>query len=102
MKILGLGSPFHHDPAAALLVDGEIVAAAEEERFSRNKHATRELPIQAARFCLERAGIHVDEIDRIAFPWSPESYRRDLPAYLKRTWLRRPSRAVKALCKYRL
>ncbi|MCA8959399.1 MAG: carbamoyltransferase [Planctomycetes bacterium] len=97
MKILGLGSPFLHDPAAALVVDGEIIAAVEEERFSRNKHATRELPIGAARYCLEMAGIEADAIDIVAFPWSPDSYRRDLPSYLRRTWQTRPSRAWKAI-----
>ncbi|MEM7260670.1 MAG: carbamoyltransferase C-terminal domain-containing protein [Planctomycetota bacterium] len=97
MKVLGLGSPFLHDPAAALVVDGEIVAAVEEERFSRNKHATRELPVHAARYCLETAGLSADDVDVIAFPWSPDSYRRDLGAYLSRTWQTRPSRALKAI-----
>ncbi|MEE8141473.1 MAG: carbamoyltransferase N-terminal domain-containing protein, partial [Planctomycetota bacterium] len=97
MKILGIGSPFLHDPAAALLVDGEIVAAAEEERFSRHKHATRAQPIAAARYCLEAGGLDISQVDCVAFPWSPKSYLRDLPSYLKRTWWTRPSRAFKAL-----
>ncbi len=58
MRVLGINSLFH-DPAAALVVDGRTVAAAEEERFSRRKHGKRpvpfsawELPEQAARWCL--------------------------------------------------
>ena len=63
MKVLGVNAVFH-DPAAALVVDGVTVAAAEEERFSRRKHgkpalafATWELPEQAMKWCLEEAGI---------------------------------------------
>ena len=97
MKILGLGSPFLHDPSAALVVDGRIVAAVEEERLNRKKHAVRCLPTLAARYCLEQGGIGIDDVDAIAFPWSPASYRRDLPAYLQRTWRSRPSRAFKAM-----
>ncbi len=63
MKVLGVNAIFH-DPAAALVVDGVTVAAAEEERFSRRKHGKRpvpfaawELPELAASWCLEHAGI---------------------------------------------
>ena len=68
MRVLGINSVFH-DPAAALLVDGEIVAAAEEERFSRRKHgheavpfAAWELPLQAAAWCLSHAGLSPREL----------------------------------------
>lgn len=53
--ILGI-SAFYHDSAAALILDGEIVAAAQEERFSRKKHDDA-FPQQAIDFCLERAGL---------------------------------------------
>ena len=63
MKVLGINALFH-DPAAALVIDGETVAAAEEERFSRRKHGHRpvpfaawELPELAARWCLREAGL---------------------------------------------
>jgi carbamoyltransferase len=52
MKILGI-SAFYHDSAAALVVDGQIVAAAQEERFSRQKHDAR-FPRHAVRYCLEQ------------------------------------------------
>jgi carbamoyltransferase len=65
MYILGI-SCFYHDSAAALLKDGEIVAAAEEERFSRIKH-DQSFPLQAVKFCLEVEGIVLSEIDAVVF-----------------------------------
>ena len=64
-KILGL-SAFYHDSAAALLIDGEIVAAAQEERFTRKKH-TSAFPVNAAKYCLEYAGYSIDELDAVVF-----------------------------------
>ena len=58
--ILGL-SAFYHDSAAALIIDGEIVAAAQEERFSRKKHDER-FPQQAVDFCLKQAGLTPAEL----------------------------------------
>lgn len=97
MIVLGIGSPFHHDAAAALLVDGRIVAAVEEERFIRRKHATRRLPVNAVRFCLDKAGIDASKIDVVAFPWCPEEHSRKRSTYLRRCLTSRPSRAFKAL-----
>ena len=65
MKILGI-SAFYHDSAAALIEDGEIVAAAQEERFTRKKHDAS-FPVNAVRFCLDFAGINLEEVDAIAF-----------------------------------
>jgi carbamoyltransferase len=65
LKILGI-SAFYHDAAAALLVDGEIVAAAQEERFSRIKHDPR-FPIEAIRYCLSEAKLKLDDIDHVIF-----------------------------------
>jgi len=61
-----------HDSAAALVVDGRVVAAAEQERFSRKKH-TGEFPIDAIQFCLREAGITLDDVDEMAhgFDYSP-------------------------------
>ncbi|RMG07106.1 MAG: carbamoyltransferase [Planctomycetota bacterium] len=97
MIVLGLGSPFHHDPAAALLVDGEVVAAAEEERFTRKKHATRQLATHATRFCLEQAGVKPEQVDAVAFAWSPDSFEKHKGAYFRRCLRHRRSRALKAL-----
>jgi carbamoyltransferase len=62
------------DAAAALVVDGELVAAAEQERFSRKKH-TGDFPIDAIRFCLAEAGISINEIDEIAHGFDYAPYR---------------------------
>ena len=64
-SILGI-SAFYHDAAAAIVVDGKIVAAAQEERFTRKKH-TPEFPINAIRYCLDEAGLSIDELDAVVF-----------------------------------
>jgi carbamoyltransferase len=76
--VLGINAVFH-DSAAALLIDGEIVAAAEEERFSRRKHgkpavafSTWELPEQAARWCLREAGIGAEQLDAVGYSYDPD------------------------------
>ena len=71
MIILGLSGALGHDPSAALLVDGEIVAAAEEERFVRDKHAKQRMPIESARYCLSAAGIAPGDVEIVAFPYAP-------------------------------
>jgi carbamoyltransferase len=75
--VLGINAVFH-DPAAALLVDGEIAAAADEERFSRRKHgklpvafSTWELPEQAMAFCLAEAGLEPADLDAVAYSYDP-------------------------------
>jgi carbamoyltransferase len=65
MKILGI-SAFYHDSAAAILKDGEILAAAQEERFSRIKNDPA-FPAAAIRFCLQYSGIGLDEVDAVVF-----------------------------------
>lgn len=63
--VLGI-SAWYHDAAAALVVDGDIVAAAQEERFTRVKH-TADFPGQAIRYCLQEAGICLSEVDAVVF-----------------------------------
>jgi len=65
MNILGI-SAFYHDSAAALIRDGKIIAAAQEERFSRKKHDER-FPFHAVRYCLKEAGIGPNDLDAVAF-----------------------------------
>ena len=65
MQILGL-SAFYHDSAAALVRDGKIVAAAQEERFTRKKHDS-EFPINAVEYCLSAADTTADQIKHVAF-----------------------------------
>jgi carbamoyltransferase len=82
MVVLGI-SAFFHDAAAALLVDGEIIAAAQEERFSRIKHDAA-LPVQAARFCLEQAGVSIAEVDHVVFYEKPlRKFERILVGHLR-------------------
>ena len=105
--ILGI-SAFYHDSAAALVVDGEIVAAAQEERFSRKKHDFR-FPRHAVEYCLAEAGLDASELDHVAFYDKPltkferlletyvtyapigfRSFRKAMPLWLKeKLWLPR-------------
>ncbi|MEM7077988.1 MAG: carbamoyltransferase C-terminal domain-containing protein [Pseudomonadota bacterium] len=97
MIVLGLSGALKHDPSAALVIDGEIVAAAEEERFVRDKHAKNRLPEHSARYCMEEAGIEPGQIDAVAFPFAPISLFG--PArwhYAQRHWYA-PDRALGAL-----
>jgi carbamoyltransferase len=108
--ILGI-SAFYHDSAAALVVDGDLVAAAQEERFTRKKHDPG-FPAHAIRYCLGEAGLSPRDLDFIAFydkpltkferlletylAYAPQglgSFRRALPAWLKeKLWTRRAIR----------
>lgn len=97
MVILGLSGFVYHDAAAALLVDGRLVAAAEEERFCREKHAKGRLPASAVRFCLERAGIRPADVHTVAFPYAPISLLRTARwHYAWRHWYA-PDRALDAI-----
>jgi carbamoyltransferase len=100
LRILGI-SAFYHDSAAALVVDGKIVAAAQEERFSRKKHDPG-FPAFAVRYCLAEAGISAGELDHVVFYEKPflkferlletylafaprgfQSFRKAIPVWLK-------------------
>ncbi|HSH86523.1 MAG TPA: carbamoyltransferase [Methylophilus sp.] len=97
MIVLGLSGALGHDASAAILVDGKIIAAAEEERFIRDKHAKNHWPYEAAKFCLKQAGITADQVDIVAFPYAEISLAS--PArwhYAKRYWYA-PDRALDAI-----
>ena len=92
MNILGL-SAFYHDSAACLLQDGKIAAAAQEERFSRRKHDPR-FPKKAIQYCLDEAGISINQLDYVVFYDKPFlTFERLLMSYLTvapkglRSWL---------------
>ncbi len=81
MYILGI-SAFYHDSAACLIKDGEILSAAQEERFTRKKH-DHNFPIKAIEFCLKDAGIVAEQIDLVAFYDKPFlKFERLLETYL--------------------
>ena len=81
MYILGL-SAYYHDSAAVLLKDGEIVAAAQEERFSRKKHDAR-FPVHALKYCLAEGNIRLAQVDKVSFYDKPFlKFERLLETYL--------------------
>jgi len=81
VSILGI-SAFYHDSAACLVVDGEILAAAQEERFTRVKH-DHNFPVSAARYCLSEANLQADQLDYVAFYDKPLlKFDRLLETYL--------------------
>ncbi|HYC65207.1 MAG TPA: carbamoyltransferase [Reyranellaceae bacterium] len=81
MRVLGI-SAFYHDSAAALLADGELVAAAQEERFTRKKHDSS-FPQNAVQYCLDHAGIKLADVDYVAFYDKPFlKFERLLDTYL--------------------
>jgi carbamoyltransferase len=80
-RILGV-SAFYHDSAAALVVDGRVVAAAQEERFTRLKHDAS-FPTHAARYCLREGGVQARDLDYIVFYEKPlVKFERLLETYL--------------------
>jgi len=97
MIVLGISGALGHDASAAILIDGKIIAAAEEERFIRDKHAKNQFPYEATKFCLKQAGIKAEDVDIVAFPYA------EIPLtskarwhYAKRHWYA-PDRALDAL-----
>ena len=79
--ILGI-SAYYHDSAAALVVDGEIVAAAQEERFTRKKHDPG-FPARAVQYCLREAGLKAEDLNYVAFYDKPlAKFERLLETYL--------------------
>src|SRR5437660_12405886 len=79
--ILGI-SAFYHDSAAALVVDGDLVAAAQEERFSRKKHDAA-FPARAIAYCLQEGGLQPGEVDYVVFYDKPlTKFERLLETYL--------------------
>ncbi len=96
MTILGI-SAFYHDSAACLVRDGEIIAAAQEERFTLKKHDHR-FPAAAVAYCLGEAGITADQLDHVAFydkPWITferllETYLAFAPAGIRSFWMAMP------------
>src|SRR5580693_6620496 len=81
MRVLGI-SAYYHDSAAAIVRDGEIVAAAQEERFTRKKHDPS-FPVHAVQYCLDADGVSLDDVDYIVFYDKPFlKFERLLETYL--------------------
>ncbi len=115
MRLLGI-SAFYHDSAAALVEDGRIVAAAQEERFTRKKHDAG-FPAEAIRYCLDAGGVDLDGVDHVVFFEKPlvkferlietylanapagfPSFRVAIPVWIKEKLLQKPNieKALKA------
>ena len=97
LTILGLSGAVSHDPSAALYIDGKLVAAAEEERFVRDKHAKNRMPYEAAKFCLAEAGIKAADVDIVAIPYAPISLFGPARWHYARRYAYAPDRALDAL-----
>ena len=97
LTVLGLSGALNHDPSAALYVDGSLVAAAEEERFIRDKHAKNRLPLEAAKFCLQQSGIAPDDVDVVAIPFAPISITEPHRWHYARRYWYAPDRGLDAL-----
>ncbi len=97
MIVLGLSGALTHDPSAALIVDGQLVSAAEEERFLRDKHAKRRWPLHAARYCLEAAGVDATDVDAVAFPFAPFGFGYPGRWHFARRYWYAPDRALNVL-----
>jgi carbamoyltransferase len=90
MYTLGINATFH-DSAACIIQDGKLLAAAEEERFTHVKHGKRpipfstyEMPFHSITFCLETAGIHINDVDHFAYSFDPSIPRTpDHPAFME-------------------
>lgn len=109
--VLGI-SCYYHDSAAAIIKDGKIIAAAQEERFSRKKHDTS-FPLKAINYCLKEAKITINEIDHIGFYEKPlikferllsqhlETFPKSIKTFLKSTpsWLTTKLRIIKTIRK---
>jgi carbamoyltransferase len=96
MNVLGIiACDVGGHPSACILKDGQLLAFVEEERFVRVKQALGYFPSHSIRFCLDRAGLTLAEVDAIAFGWDANAYRWRFPLFLARSFvshLLRPSR----------
>jgi carbamoyltransferase len=97
MIILGLSGALTHDPSAALYRGGKLVAAAEEERFVRDKHAKNRMPYEAAKFCLEFAGVKPADVDAVAIPFAPISLMEPARWHYARRYWYAPDRGLDAI-----
>ena len=90
--VLGLlGVDTGHHPAASMVVDGRVVAFAEEERFTGNKGGVVSFPRRAAAWCLDEAGLALGDVDLIAYGWDCERYRYEMPVRLVTQFFRHRS-----------
>lgn len=97
MNILGISGAVGHDPSAALFVNGQLIAAAEEERFIREKHAKGKMPVESVRFCLEKGGLKPSDVDVVAYPYAKIPFLHPGRWHYARGYWYAPDRALTAL-----
>lgn len=97
MNILGLSGVVYHDASAALLIDGRLAAAAEEERFVRDKHAKGRFAFHAAQFCMRHAGLKPSDIDAVAMPYAKIGLTNRARWHFARRYWYAPDRALDVL-----
>ena len=97
MIILGLSGAISHDPSAAVYINGKLVAAIEEERLIREKHAKGKMPLEATRFVLEQAGLKPENIEVVAVPLAPVSIMSPARWHYARRYWYAPDRALDAI-----
>ena len=78
MIILGINGGYEHDASACIVVNGELKAYAEEERFVKIKHAVGYLPIYSVWYCLNELQISMNDVDMICASWLPDKYHPDI------------------------
>ena len=84
MNVLGITHPIAENTAAALLVDGKIIAVGEEERFLRIKHASRVIPENSINHVLKQAQIQPSDIDYIGIGWDGPKTEQDVIGYIRK------------------
>ncbi len=90
MIVLGISGGIGHDCSACIVKDGKLLCAAEEERFSRIKRSSRKPPVNATIFCLEQAGIDINEVDCLAIGWNPDKFNIKWPVDYLQEYLSNP------------
>lgn len=90
MLVMGISGGLGHDPAAAVVLDGQLLACVEEERFIRRKHAYGAVPSNAALYCLSAVGVDMADVDCLAVSWDPARTHPHWPTDLHNRLLAHP------------
>lgn len=90
MIVLGISGGIGHDCSACVVKNGKLLCAAEEERFSRIKRSSRKPPVNATVFCLEQAGIDINDVDVLAIGWNPDKFNIKWPVDYLEEYLSNP------------
>jgi len=101
LKILGING-LGVMPSACLVIDGKLIAFAEEERFTRHKGSFGAMPAHASKYCLHSAGLNLKDIDYVAFGWNASLYRFYMPLFVAKTFVMHAGKSQDAYNFYRV